>query len=157
MVLPWWARWAAIAALAVAIFVYGDIHGHKAEQTKALAEKLDIQQKTTAAILAADAKGNRLTAQLQDTQATIDRLKQEKRHALAALTDNRACLTAPAIKLLNSPGTNPVLPPAAPGAAQKDGPGLAASDRDVADWSIEARALYAVCAAQLNALIDFLK
>lgn len=156
MVLPWWTRLAVLAGLVVSVWAWGDIHGHKTEQAKAAAEKLDYEQKANAALLASQARGNALTAQLQAARSSITKVKQEKQRAILALTDNRKCFDGAALGLLNArPDDKGNLSSPASSAAGKGGASTAASDRDVANWIIDARSRYADCAARLNALIDF--
>lgn len=107
----------------------------------------------------AQQRGNALTDELAQRQVQIDQISREKRDAINRLTTGRACLSSAAVRLLNQPedfgdyGHQPVLP-APPGSADAAG-GAFASDVDVGQWAITARAQYDTCRQRLNALIDW--
>jgi len=108
------------------------------------------------AMLEAQTRGDLLSAGLLQQQTYIDRLKQEKTHAIVQATTGSACLREPALRLLNSaPGLSVAgLPqtPSGPAAAGR----ATASDTDLTSWAIDAGAAYETCRARLDALIDFI-
>lgn len=105
----------------------------------------------------AQQRGDVLTDALAQRQVQIDQLSTEKRHALARLTTGRACLTGAAVRMLNDDpadyGAAPTVPPTPGGADAADG--AAATDADIGQWVIAARAQYATCIQRYHALIDW--
>lgn len=153
MVLPWWVRWAVLAALATAIYATGDIRGRSAVHAAWDKDKLAQAEADNAALQAAAVRGNELTSKLQQKQSAVDKLTQEKRNEIYRLTTGNRCLDTSAIGLLNRSADG--VPTPAAGAAAENAAGAPASDRDVADWIIEARQQYETCSAKLSNLIDF--
>jgi hypothetical protein len=107
---------------------------------------------------AAQQHGDTLTHALAQRQTQIDQLTTKKHHALARLATGRACLSGAAVRVLNSAteaalaGLEPV--PAPPGGAADAG-GAFATDADVGQWAVDARARFDTCRARLDALIDW--
>ena len=75
----------------------------------------------------------------------------------ARLTTGRACLTGAAVRMLNDDpadyGAAPAVSPATGSSDAADG--SAATDTDIGQWVIAARARYATCRQRLDALIDW--
>jgi prophage endopeptidase len=154
---PIWARWLVLLAFGLACFVWGDAHRAKVDSSKALALQLKQQQAYSQALADSQVKGDKLTTALLVSQRSNAKLTREKADAINRLTDNRICLGAPILGLLNSTNPDGSLPQTPGTADAKGGLGASATDRDVANWAIDARSKYHDCAAQLNALIDFVK
>ncbi len=76
------------------------------------------------------------------------------KHVPSVTTGTTPCLGPAAISLLQPGSGQGVRPPTSEPAAEGAG-ALAASDRDVAYWIAEANSHYDICAARLNALVDF--
>jgi hypothetical protein len=146
-----------LVALGIACFVSGDAHRARVDQDKTLALQLKQQQAYSRALADSQAKGDKLTRALLASQKANAKLSKEKTDAINRLTDNRICLGAPILGLLNSTNPDGSLPQTPSATDAKDGLGLAATDRNVANWVIDARSRYHDCAAQRNALIDFIK
>lgn len=110
------------------------------------------------ALQQAQQRGDALTTKLAQRQAQINQLSKDKRDALNRLTTGRACLTGAAVRVLNQPdgpadaGPEPV--PTPPVGAAAAGAAFA-TDADVGQWAIAARAQYSDCRARLAALIDW--
>ena len=136
----------------------------KAAEALAAANAANVA-KLQRAMTAADA--SIAIAQARERAATTR--AEETRHALLAATRaDRACLSGPAVRLLNgtpapraagSPGLR--LPETAGGTAHpasgvaapaRNASEAAASERDVAEWIVTARAMYDVCRGRVDAL-----
>lgn len=109
----------------------------------------------------AQQRGDALTTTLAQRQAQINQLSKDKRDALNRLTTGRACLGAAAVRVLNQPDfddsptrTGPEPVPTPPGGAAAAG-GAFATDADVGQWAIAARAAHDTCRQWLDALIDW--
>jgi len=105
-------------------------------------------------LLAANTRADQLTARLQQQSAQMEQLTKDKNDALRRLTTGRACLSADAVRVLNSAphGAANVFSPA-PGPVAA-GTGVA-SDSDVAGWISTAQQQHEQCRNRLGALIDF--
>ena len=116
--------------------------------------------------------GDALASELAQTLAANNQLFQEKTHALQRVATGRACLSGPALGVLNSaPGLRvagldgvpaPGAAAAAAGAAtapdtNAPAPGgeRVATDADIGTWALGAGAQYEACRARLDALIDW--
>lgn len=111
-----------------------------------------------AALSQAQARGDALTTALVSTQNELTKLKEDRHGALQKLTTGRACLNAATVRLLNGADTTagPESVPQAPSGAAAAGDGFA-TDADVGQWAIDARAQHDDCRARLDALIDWHK
>lgn len=158
-----WLLWAALIAVPLGC---GGVIGWKvgrapllvdlAQQTETHArEKQLAAEQATAALQAAQRRGDALTTRLSNQRSHIDKLKTEARRAIPEATTGRACLDMPALRVLDSaPGLAVAgLPPATGGAAGKGG--RVATDTDIAGWAVDAGGDYATCRARLAALIDW--
>ena len=118
-------------------------------------EKQRAAEQATAALQAAQNRGDALTTGLLNQQTRIDQLKTEARRAIPQVTTGRPCLGLPALRVLDSaPGLAVAgLPPATGGAAAAGA--RVATDTDLAGWTVDAGAYYAICRARLGTLIDF--
>lgn len=108
-----------------------------------------------AARLLADAqdRADVLTIELAVARAESDRISLELKNEIPRVTDGRACLREPALRVLDrAPGLSVHVPPAASGAAAADA-GRVATDTGLASWAIDAGGQYAECARRLDALI----
>lgn len=153
LVLPWWLRWAVLAALLAAVYATGDVRGRSAVHAAWDKQKLAQAEADSAALAQAITRGNVLTGKLQQAQGAIDHLTKEKRNEIFRLTAGTRCLGAGALSLLNRTADGMPTPAASP--AAEDAGEFAASDRDVAGWIVEAQHQYEVCAVRLGSLIDF--
>lgn len=105
-------------------------------------------------VLNANERADFLTSRLQRQGAQLDQLTKDKTDAIRRLTTGRACLSADAVRVLNSttPGAADVPTPAAGAAATGAD---VASDSDVAAWISTAQQQHEQCRQRLDALIDF--
>lgn len=132
---------------------------------------------SAARLQAAQQRSEALATDLLNTLATNHQLTEEVTDALQTATAGRACLSGPALRLLNrSPGITVAgldgLPTPRPGAAAagaapaaaadaagppsagaEQPPASVATDTDVATWIANAGQQYEACRARLNALI----
>lgn len=131
-----------------------DLRGANAETARlaALAAARTLQQAQQTGEAASQRLAAALTANAQ--------LTQEKRHALKAATDGRACLSERALRVLNgapgltvaAPAAGVPAPPGQPAAAS----GAVATDTDVASWALGAGQQYEACRQQLGELITWI-
>lgn len=100
-------------------------------------------------------------AAITDLQQRLTRAAattEDLRHALAATTSGRACLSADARRVLHRAPAFAAVPapaagPAAAGPAAAADPGERAStDADIAGWALDAAALYEQCRARIDAI-----
>ncbi len=162
-------RVALLALFCAALVALGAWAGHSlgrapllvelAEVRQAHAETGKLQALASARVLAdAQTRGDHLTTRLANNQARITQLETEKRRAINRLTTGRYCLSADAVRVLNSAdaptngGSVDVPPP--PGSAAATGEAFA-TDTDVGLWINAAQAQYATCSQRLDALIDW--
>jgi len=104
-------------------------------------------------LLAAAERGDLLTLELAAARLTADYLSQELHHDIPRVTDGRACLREPALRLLDrAPGLSVRVPAPTGGAAAADA-GRVATDTGLAGWAVDAGGQYAECARRLDALI----
>ena len=117
----------------------------------------EAAQGTISRLQSAKLTGDDLTQRLQVTEATLQVNQTRFEHEIKRATTGRTCLSADAVRLLNT-GTESDrgagrVPSATGSAAAADG--AAATDTDVAEWAALARRQFDVCRARLDALIDF--
>lgn len=104
---------------------------------------------------ATQALGDALSRDLLSLESTLKQ-SETRRREIERRTTGRVCLSADAVRLLNSPNhpdARDQLPQAASSTPAADGP--AATDRDIAVWADNARRQHDICRARLDALIDF--
>lgn len=145
--IPWYGRWAALAALAAALWGHGYATGLERESDRRDAQDADQRQKAVTL-------GNRLSGSLARKNAVTNANTQEVLKNVPNVTTGRKCLGASAVRLLNDPAphlSTPAWKPAAPP------PSAEASDRDVAGWIATTRGQYKLVADQLNGLIDYVE
>ncbi|ENO92001.1 hypothetical protein C662_14361 [Thauera sp. 28] len=107
------------------------------------------------ALYQAQQRGDALTRELATARETAHQLTQERTRHVQTVTEGRACLGEPALRLLDgAPGLSMHVPQPAGGTAGADA-GRVATDADVTGWALGAGAQYAECARRLNALIDW--
>lgn len=155
------------AALVAVVFAVGTaaggyvgrspLHAELAQLRAAQAETARLQASAAAKALSqAQALGDALTDKLAQRQVQIDKISREKRDAINRLTTGRVCFSSAAVRVLNDDpadyGFEP-MPPATGGADAADG--AAATDADVGQWVITARAQYDTCRQRYHALIDW--
>lgn len=125
-------------------------------------EKTQAQATATAAeqfaqrLQTAQARGNALTAQLDQAQKDIDQLTQEKQDAIRRLTTGRPCLNGAVVRVLNNPaggGQQVGVPGATSQPAADDG--SFATDTDVGLWIGTCERSFNTCRARLQAVADF--
>ncbi|MGE4366510.1 hypothetical protein [Thermomonas sp.] len=100
-------------------------------------------------------------AAITDLQQRLTRAAattEDLRHALAATTSGRACLSADARRVLHRAPAFAAVPapaagPAAAGPAAAADPGdRASTDADLAGWALDVAALYEQCRARIDAI-----
>ena len=146
----------AVAAAAGAwVWQANSYEAKLADMRSSIAESGRLRARAAAtALQAAQVRGDVLTRDLLAREALINRISKEKRDALSHLTTGRPCLSADAVGVLNgTTGTGDGVPtppgiPAATGATF-------ATDADVGQWAIAARAAHDTCRQRLDALIDW--
>ena len=156
------------AALVAVVFAVGTaaggyvgrspLHAELAQLRAAQAETARLQASAAAKALSqAQALGDALTDKLAQRQVQIDKISREKRDAINRLTTGRVCFSSAAVRVLNDDpadyGAAPAVSPATSGPDAADG--AAATDADIGQWVITARAQYATCRQRLDALIDW--
>lgn len=156
----------ALVPLLIAVAVAGLKTGIDLERKRSQAEIATLKQgwaeSSSRAELAArtrletaQALGDVLTRDLLKTESSLHQ-SENRRREIERRTTGRVCLSASAVRLLNSPNhpdTRNELPTPASSVAAADGP--AATDRDIAVWIDNARREYDICRARLDALVDF--
>lgn len=96
-----------------------------------------------------------LTINLARARAESDRLALELKNEIPSVTDGRACLREPALRVLDrAPGLSVHMPESARSAAAADADRVA-TDTQLGSWAIESGAQYAECSRRLRALIDW--
>lgn len=162
-------RVALLALFCAALVALGAWAGHSLGRAPLLVELAEVRQAhaetgklqalaSARGLSQAQQRGDALTTRLVTRQAQIDQLRKQQHDAIQALTTGRYCLSADAVRVLNSADapTNggPVDVPPPPGSAAAED-GTFATDTDVGQWSVHAKAQYDICRGRLDALIDF--
>lgn len=107
------------------------------------------------ALADAQHRGDVLTIELAVARAHADTLAQDLQNEITRVTDGRACLREPALRLLDrAPGLSVRVSTPAGGAAAADA-GRVATDTGLAGWAVDAGAQYAECARRLYALTSW--
>lgn len=144
-----------------------DLRKTNADLREANAETARLAALAAAAKLQrAQATGDAASTRLAAVLAANSQLTQEKKHALKAATDGRACLSERALRLLNgAPGLTVAAPaagvpapagqPAAAGGASATHPHVA-TDSDIAGWALDAGRQHEACRSQLAELIGWI-
>ncbi|MCK9987618.1 MAG: hypothetical protein AzoDbin1_04090 [Azoarcus sp.] len=121
-----------------------------------------IAEHASRRLLEAQARGDELTTQLHVANRAAMLTQEKLDEALRRATTGRACLSGPALRLLDGAhGLRVDVPEPARGPAATDGaapadPGeLVASDTDVARWIARAGLQYDECRRRLDALIGW--
>lgn len=109
-------------------------------------------------IVRAQDRADVLAQELLASQDQLQRITQEKQHALRFTTTGRACLNAATVRVLNqdsatSSSQTASMPETSAEPAAKDG--AAATDSDVAQWINHAQQQYRLCSTRLDALIEW--
>jgi len=117
-------------------------------------------QAAAAKLQRAQATGEAASARLAAALTANAQITQEKKHALKAATDGRACLSERALRLLDgAPGLTVAAPatgvPATTGQPAAAG-GAVASDTDLAGWIADAGQRHEACRQQLAELIGWI-
>lgn len=99
--------------------------------------------------------GNTLSAELEVARAAAQSRQLEVVKNVPNVTNNRACLSPGAVRLLNYAGQSAPVSAPARRLDEEDAGGLTATDRDVSYWIADARTEYQECAKTLNSLITF--
>ncbi len=103
----------------------------------------------------AQQRGDALTRDLAAARRAAAQLTQERTRHVETVTDGRACLREPALRLLHgAPGLSVHLPQPAGRAAGADA-GPIATDTHITRWALASGEQYAECARRLNALIHW--
>ena len=146
----------AVAAAAGAWVLQANSYEVKlADMRSSIAESDRLRARAAATgVQAAQVRGDVLTRDLLAREALINRLSKEKRDALSRLTTGRPCLSADAVGVLNDQAGAGAGMPQATGITAATG-GVFATDADVGQWAIAARAAHDTCRHRLDALIDW--
>lgn len=100
-------------------------------------------------------RGNLLTTELESARARARAQNEALHHEVVQVTDERACLREPALRVLDRAiGLRVELPATAGGLAAADADRVA-TDTQLAGWAIRAGEQYAECNRRLKALIDW--
>lgn len=161
-IIPAWLRVASVLALLAAVFLAGcAIEGWRKDAEIANLKRATAQEKANAAVLAlhrlqqSQARGDVLAARLNESQAAIDSLAQEKENAIRRLTARRPCLGGAAVRVLNQPvAAQPSAVPTAASEPVADDAAFA-TDTDVGIWIAGCRRDYDTCRGRLQAIADF--
>jgi hypothetical protein len=157
--------------VAAFLFALGVASGYGIERRARIAEvasiKAEINKREAAAaeesrrrIEAAQKAADEAIAARDARMAELDAVNRRLRHDLQTATTGRPCLSADARGLLQqSPAFSLKLPTATVGHASA-APAVAAdpsdsTDADVAEWIVDAAALYEQCRARIDALRDW--
>jgi hypothetical protein len=156
----------AVVLLCIAASALGWKVGTSQEHDRRVAEVATIKRdfaeaqtrivgEVNARLIAAQARGDALSAKLLQNESDMRRTALEKAHEIARLTTGRSCLNAATVRMLNATGNDQPgsVPSTASGPAAADG--SAATDTDVAVWADNARRQFDTCRGRLDALIDF--
>ena len=138
----------------------GAVHGLHGAQLAALETAHANAQRAAAQaaaerLIAANARSDALTRSLAAAQAEADTLQDQLHAALEKATTGRACLGAPALRLLDRAAGKPAPVPAPAGLPAAADAAGAATDTQVAQWAAGAYTQYAECARRLDALIQY--
>lgn len=100
-------------------------------------------------------EGNEQVAKVYSTRANNQIQYKEVIKYVPKYTTGRPCLSADAVRLLNSETTDNIegVPDHTETVVEKS-TGNAATDTDIATWAAEARREYEDCASNLNAIVD---
>lgn len=154
---------AVAAAAAAALFAAGwSVEGWRKEAEIADLQKVYAEQQASAAraasedLMAAQARGDSLTARLYAANNALNDLTKEKEDAVRRLTTGRPCLGSAAVRVLNSTPASlhaPTVPQTASQPVPADG-GFA-TDTDVGLWIAGAQRSFRTCRGRLQAVADF--
>ena len=144
-----------LAAFVGGVYAMGYTNGKKRATDACAAEKLVELQKYQAAYQKATDRANVLSQKLATRETEIVYRTKEVIKYVPQVTSNRPCLSSAAVRMLNHRPDKPAVPetPSKPVAESPAEP--AATDTDVAYWIADANGQYEICAARVNALIDF--
>lgn len=134
-----------------------------------LASQTETAREAGEALKVAQARGDRLSDALLNSEHQISQLRTEVHLALNKTTTGRPCLNGPTLRLLNqAPGLAVSRLPTTTGGTAAEGATVAtdpgnttggdtqySTDTQVARWVADAGAAYRVCSARLDALIDW--
>lgn len=157
----------ALGGVAVTLLVK-DLEISQLRETQANA-RLTATVQHLVQLKAAIDRGDQLTRDLHQANASTLALQDRLDHEIEKATTGRACLGTDALRLLDRAAAGPnasAPPPGKPAATHAGEPAahatghdqadaVVASDTDVARWANAAYAQYAQCAQRLNALIDW--
>jgi prophage endopeptidase len=146
---------AIIASVFVGIVQESRIDALRLEHMNDQLKQADAQTEALRAaqrrFIVAEARGNHLQSELDAKTDLYLKTYEEKRHAIALLTQRRPCLNAATVSLLNDSAAN--LPTPATGIAAQSS--AIATDTDIAGWIASTQQQYDTCRARLDALIDW--
>ena len=139
-------------------FFWGHHTAYEAALVRQQAAVIAAQKAKDAVIAQAQARGDALQTQLDAAQTSNAKLLKEKQDVIPNLTTGRTrCFSAQLVGVLNSGAAGSGVSQAAGKPAAQNASGVAASDRDVAEYIATAQSQYAECSARLSALIDWFK
>lgn len=153
-----WAAVAAVTALIAALAVsHGYVYalGESRERDAAAAVRLKeitiAQEQYQKEVV----RGNALANKLAASEAKIVYQTKEVIKYVPQVTTGKPCLSASAVKLLNTRPDDTNTSNASVQLVTESPAAPAATDSDVAYWIAEANGQYDICATRLNSLIDF--
>lgn len=147
----------AALVLAAAVSTHNKIYnkGFAAHKKIADAEKAKAVLEANAARDKALARSAELAKKLLEQEGKVTYVTQEVIKYVPKVTSGKPCLSPDAVRLLNTRPGDSDKAETGPEPAPKSPAAPSASDTDIAYWISNANGLYSVCAARLNALIDY--
>lgn len=153
-----YARLVALGAVLVAViasYVYAYHAGGVASDNRHTIAAAKLAKQVQEAVAVQVNFGNTLSAELEVARAAAQSRQLEVIKNVSNVTNNRACLSPSAVRLLNYTGQSAAMPAPARRVDEEDAGGFTATDRDVSYWIADARTEYQECAKTLNSLITF--
>jgi hypothetical protein len=157
-----------LAALAIVAAAFAAGYGLKARLAQAEIARLEAthaQEREAAARAAADrlaksdAANRKLQAELTRRETAFNRRLKEAKHEIDSLSTGRECLPGALRLRINAAIAGDDVPASAAAtngsaAAAAADPG-GATDREIADWALEAARLYDACRARIDAIREW--
>jgi hypothetical protein len=139
----------------ISAYVYGFTAGRTSRDDEVKVENAKYVEQVAEAFKVQAEYGNQKAAEVQEVErASAAKLTEVLTH-VSKVTSNRACLSAPAVSLLNRASKGTGLPPSTRDDEEEDAGGIA-TDTDIAQWVAQAQDQYKKCAANNNGIIDIM-
>lgn len=129
-----------------------EVAHHSLTRTEHAEQAVKAAEAATARLEEAARINRQIVAEVNRQELEIQKLTQEKNHALRQLTTGRPCLGGAAVRLLNHASTGP-LPDPGPEPLPADA--AFATDTDVGEWIADAQAAYDTCRSRINGIAAF--